>query len=82
MRDSTTYLLLALVLVVHLPRVQANAIKNFVLIPTTAVSLIIFTRDAHAVWLPAAKVWGFRLLVVVIVGELIQIRQHCVFGLI
>ena len=53
MRDSTTYLLLALV--VHLPRVQANAIKNFVLIPSTAVSLIIFTRDGHAAWLPAAK---------------------------
>jgi hypothetical protein len=101
--DSATYMLLALVLVVHLSLVQSNAIKNLVLIPTTAISLVVFARDGHVAWapggvmalgsiaggliaarlamLPAAKVWVFRLLVVVIVGELIQISQQYIHKL-
>ena len=50
--DSATYMLLAPILIAQQPLAQANAVKNLVLIPTTAVSLLIFARDGHVAWVP------------------------------
>jgi hypothetical protein len=48
--DGATYMLLALVLAVGLPLVQANGIKNFVLIPTTILALAYFASHGHVNW--------------------------------
>ena len=48
--DGATYVLLILVLAVRLPLIQANAIKNFVLVPTTLVAMIIFASRGSIDW--------------------------------
>lgn len=48
--DGATYLLLALVLAVRLPLPEANAIKNFLLVPTSLVSVAIFAADSSIDW--------------------------------
>ncbi len=100
--DGATYLLLALVLAVHMPLVEANALKTLALIPTTAVALAVFAADGVVDWgmgavmgaggfaggvlgarLAAssfARTWVFRLLVIVIIGELVQLAIHYVFN--
>ena len=50
MLDGATYLLMALVLAVHLPLVQANALKTVALIPTTLVALAFFAADGAIDW--------------------------------
>ena len=48
--DGATYLLLGLVLAVRLPLVSANAIKNFLLVPTTFVAMVIFASKGSVDW--------------------------------
>jgi hypothetical protein len=48
--DGATYLLLALVLAVRLPLVSANAIKNFLLVPTTFVAMLVFASKGSVEW--------------------------------
>src|SRR5262249_48168179 len=48
--DCATYMLLVLVLTAGVPLVQANAIKNFVLVPTTAVAMLIFAANQSIDW--------------------------------
>ncbi|HEX2590046.1 MAG TPA: TSUP family transporter, partial [Rhizomicrobium sp.] len=48
--DGATYLLMALVLSAHVPLVQANALKNVALVPTTLVALIFFALDGAVDW--------------------------------
>ncbi len=48
--DCATYMLLVLVLVVGLPLVEANAIKNFLLVPTTMVAMLVFAADQSINW--------------------------------
>jgi hypothetical protein len=48
--DGATYVLLILVLAVRVPLIQANAIKNFVLVPTTLVAMIIFASRGSVDW--------------------------------
>ena len=48
--DGATYLLLALVLAVHLPLVQANATKSLALVPSSVMALIMFALDGAVVW--------------------------------
>jgi len=52
--DGATYLLLALVLSVGLPLLQANAIKSFVLVPTAAIAIVVFAIDGAIDWTVAA----------------------------
>jgi uncharacterized membrane protein YfcA len=99
--DGATYLLMALVLAVHAPLIQANAIKNVALIPTTLVALLFFAFDNAIDWgvgaamgvggvaggyfgamlstHATAKIWIFRILVVVIAGEIIHLAVHYFF---
>jgi uncharacterized protein len=56
--DGATYVLLILVLAVRLPLIQANAIKNFVLVPTTLVAMIIFASRGSIDW----QLGGFMAL--------------------
>jgi uncharacterized protein len=96
--DGATYLLLALVLSVRLPLVQANAVKNFLTVPTTAIAMLIFASQGSIDWPLSAMLgigsvlggflgsrlavsdqarrWIVGLLIVVIVGELIQLSLH------
>ena len=100
--DGATYMLLALVIVVGLPLIKANALKNAVLIPTAIVAMAVFALKGNVDWTIGAamavgsivgglvgarwaaaaggRVWVFRILVVVIVGELIHLILHYVFG--
>jgi uncharacterized membrane protein YfcA len=100
--DGATYLLMALVLAVHVPLVQANALKTVALIPTTIVALAFFAMDGAIDWgvgatmgigsvaggvlgaivatNATAKVWVFRLLVLVIGGEIVHLAVHYLFG--
>lgn len=48
--DGATYLLLALVLVVGLPLVQANALKTALLIPSTLIAMSVFAWKGHIDW--------------------------------
>lgn len=48
--DGATYLLLALVLAVRLSLPEANAIKNFLLVPTSLVAIAIFATDNSIDW--------------------------------
>ena len=50
MLDGATYVLLILVLAVRLPLISANAIKNFILVPTTLVAMIIFASKGSIDW--------------------------------
>jgi uncharacterized membrane protein YfcA len=56
--DGATYVLLILVLAVRLPLIQANAIKNFILVPTTLVAMIIFASRGSIDW----QLGGFMAL--------------------
>src|SRR5439155_16641731 len=47
---GATYLLLALVLAVHLPLLQANAIKSLALVPSSVMALIMFALDGAVAW--------------------------------
>ena len=102
--DGATYLLLALVLSVRLPLVEANAVKNFLTVPTTAVAMLIFASQGSVDWTlgavlgvgsvlggflgsrlslsDQARRWIVGLLVVVIVGELIQLSLRYFWDLI
>ena len=102
--DGATYLLLALVLSVRLPLVEANAVKNFLTVPTTAVAMLIFASQGSIDWTlgavlgvgsvlggllgsrlslsDQARRWIVGLLVVVIVGELIQLSLRYFWDLI
>jgi uncharacterized membrane protein YfcA len=93
--DGATYMLLALVLVVGLPLVHANALKTALLIPSAVVAMAVFAYKGNVDWTIGAvmaagsiaggllgakfaasersRKWVFRLLVVVIVGELIHL---------
>ena len=99
--DGATYLLLCLTLAVGLPLTNANAVKNFALVPTTLVAVVIFAAKGSIDWQvgavmalgsivggllgarlassPIAKVWVFRILVMVIVAELFHLVLHYVF---
>lgn len=99
--DGATYLLLALVIVVGLPLVKANALKNAILVPTAVVAMAVFAVKGVVDWeigavmglgsiaggwlgarwaaSPGGRVWVFRLLVVVIAGELVHLVLHYVF---
>ena len=48
--DCATYMLLVLVLAAGLPLVGANAIKNVLLVPTTAVAMAIFAANQSIDW--------------------------------
>ncbi|MBM6596655.1 sulfite exporter TauE/SafE family protein [Microvirga pudoricolor] len=48
--DGATYLLLVLVLAVRLPLIEANAIKNFLSVPTTIVAMVIFASRGSVDW--------------------------------
>ena len=48
--DGATYLLLALVFAVRLPLVEANAVKNVLLVPTTAAAMLVFASDGSIDW--------------------------------
>jgi uncharacterized protein len=48
--SGATYVLLLLVLTVRVPLIQANAIKNSVLVPTTLVAMIIFVSRGSVDW--------------------------------
>ena len=48
--DGATYMLLALVLVVGLPLVRANALKSAVLIPTAVVAMGVFAAKGNVDW--------------------------------
>jgi len=48
--DGATYLLLALVLSVGLPLAQANALKSFAIIPSTAAAMGYFAYRSDIVW--------------------------------
>ncbi len=48
--DGATYMLLALVLVVGLPLVKANALKSAVLIPTAIVAMAVFAIKGNVDW--------------------------------
>jgi uncharacterized membrane protein YfcA len=48
--DCATYMLLVLVLMAGLPLVEANAIKNVLLVPTTAVAMLIFASNQSIDW--------------------------------
>ena len=48
--DGATYLLLALVLVVGLPLLHANAVKSFALVPTALVALMLFAWKGLVDW--------------------------------
>jgi uncharacterized membrane protein YfcA len=102
--DGATYVLLALVLAMRLPLVEANAIKNFLLVPTTAVAMLIFASRGSVDWAlgtvmgagsiaggllgarlavsDQARRWIVGLLVVVIVGELMQLSIRYFLDLI
>jgi uncharacterized protein len=102
--DAATYLLLALVLSVRLPLVEANAVKNFLTVPTTAVAMLIFASHGSVDWglgaflgigsvvggmlgsrlavSDQARRWIVGLLIVVIVGELIQLSLRYAFQLL
>jgi uncharacterized protein len=102
--DGATYVLLALVLAVRLPLVEANAIKNFLLVPTTAVAMAIFVSQGSIDWTlgtimgvgsvaggllgarlsvsDQARRWIVGLLIIVIVGELIQLSIRYALALI
>lgn len=101
--DGATYLLLVLVLAIRLPLVEANAVKNFLGVPTTIVAMLIFASRGSVDWTLGgvmglgsivgaffgarlavsdhARRWIVGLLVVVIVGELIQLSIHYYVGL-
>ena len=102
--DGATYLLLALVLSVRLPLVEANAVKNFLAVPTTVVAMLVFASQGSIDWTLGAALgvgsvlggllgarlalseqarrWIVGLLVVVIVGELVQLSMRYVLALI
>ena len=48
--DGATWLLLALVLSVRLPLVEANAVKNFLAVPTTVVAMLVFASQGTIDW--------------------------------
>jgi uncharacterized membrane protein YfcA len=48
--DSATYLLLVLVLAVRLPLIDANAIKNLVLVTISVVSIAVFAKHGSVDW--------------------------------
>ncbi|HEX2529310.1 MAG TPA: sulfite exporter TauE/SafE family protein [Geminicoccus sp.] len=48
--DGATYLLLALVFAVRLPLVQANAVKNVLLVPTTFAAMLVFASHGSIDW--------------------------------
>lgn len=48
--DGATYMLLALVLAIGLPLVQANAVKIVVAIPMTVIALTVFTYKGSVDW--------------------------------
>ena len=48
--DGATYLLLALTLVVGLPLIHANAVKNATLVPTTVIAMIVFALKGNVDW--------------------------------
>jgi uncharacterized membrane protein YfcA len=48
--DCATYMLLVLVLVAGLPLVEANVIKNVLLVPTTVVAILIFSANQSVDW--------------------------------
>jgi uncharacterized membrane protein YfcA len=99
--DGATYMLLALVIVVGLPLVKANALKSAVLVPTAVVAMGVFAIKGDIDWTigaimgvgsilggwlgarwaasPGGRVWVFRILVVVIAGELVHLVLHYVF---
>ena len=102
--DGATYMLLVLVLSVGLPLIQANAVKNVLLVPTTAIAMLIFATRGSVDWtlgtamaigsvaggMLGARIsvserahrWIVGLLIVVIVGELIQLSIRYTFGLL
>lgn len=99
--DGATYLLLCLTLAVGLPLTNANAVKSFVLVPTTLVAVLLFAFKGSIDWRvgvcmavgsivggllgarlassSVAKVWVFRILVLVIMAELVHLVLHYVF---
>lgn len=48
--DGATYLLLGLVLVAHVPLVQANAAKSVALVPTSLIALLVFAWSGLIDW--------------------------------
>ncbi|MDI9818317.1 MULTISPECIES: sulfite exporter TauE/SafE family protein [unclassified Legionella] len=48
--DGATYLMLALILAVRLPFVQATAIKNLAIASSTCIALIFFATHGHINW--------------------------------
>jgi uncharacterized protein len=45
--DGSTYLLLALTLMLGLPLINANAIKSALLVPTTVIAMAVFAYEGH-----------------------------------
>jgi len=50
MSFNATYLLLALTLAVGLPLVQANAVKNAVVVPVTIMAMLVFAFKGSIDW--------------------------------
>src|SRR5690606_17950897 len=67
--DGATYLLLALVLSVGAPLLQANAVKNVALVPTSLAALVLFAHGGYLDW----KL-GAALAVGSIAGGLLGVR--------
>jgi uncharacterized protein len=73
--DGATYLLLALVLSVRLPLVEANAVKNFLTVPTTAVAMLIFASRGSVDW-PLGAVLGVGSAVGGLVGSRLAVSDQ------
>jgi len=73
--DGATYLLLALVLAVRLPLVQANAVKNFVTVPTTAVAMAIFASSGSVDW-PLGAALGIGSVAGGLLGSRLAVSDH------
>lgn len=93
--DGATYLMLALLLGIRLPFVEATAIKNLVIASATAIALLFFASKGHVDWylggimaagsvvggvvgakmamMPMAKIWTYRLLILIIILELMHL---------
>ena len=73
--DGATYMLLVLVLSMRLPLIQANAVKSALLVPTTAVAMLIFATRGSIYW-PSGAAMGLGSVAGGVLGARLSVSQR------
>ncbi len=73
--DGATYMLLVLVLSMRLPLIQANAVKSALLVPTTAVAMLIFAARGSIDW-PLGAAMGLGSVAGGVLGARLAVSQR------